>query len=56
MFVCREDFADWEEEQAILEFENQFTHHLDFESGEAARHTPSPLPLPPAPLDPSQGR
>ena len=34
MFVCREDFEDWQEEQTILEFENEFTHTLDLEAWE----------------------
>jgi hypothetical protein len=34
MFVCWEDFQDWHEEQTILEFENEFTHTLDFEGWE----------------------
>ena len=30
MFVSLEDFEDWQEEQMIREFENEFTHRLDF--------------------------
>jgi hypothetical protein len=34
VFVCREDFEDWQEEQTIREFENEFTHQLDFDAWE----------------------
>jgi hypothetical protein len=34
MFVCLEDFEDWQEEQTILDFENEFTRSLDFDAWE----------------------
>jgi hypothetical protein len=40
MFVCLQDFEDWQEEQTILEFENEFTHYLDFRAWEAELLTP----------------
>ena len=35
MFVCREDFEEWREEETIRAFENELTHQLDFAAWEA---------------------
>ncbi len=40
MFVTWEDFEDWQEEETILEFINEFTHHLDFDAWEEELLTP----------------
>jgi hypothetical protein len=45
MFVCWEDYEDWCEEQTLLEFENEFTHVLDFEAWEAEVVTAAGKPL-----------
>ena len=41
MFVSGDDFEDWCEGQTILEFENEFTHVLDFRAWEEAIALPT---------------
>ena len=42
MFVCQADFDDWQEEQTILEFENEFGHGLDFDRWDEQLRSPEP--------------
>lgn len=52
MFVCQQDFDDWQEEQTILELEHDLTHRLDFLAWEAELLTADPEG-PPTPAPPS---
>ena len=40
MLVGQDDFEDWQEEQTVREFENAFTHSLDFQAWEEELLTP----------------